>query len=265
MKAAPYRVCFIDSGIGGLSIYEAFRTLAPYVDTIYCADYSFFPYGTKTEEALLDRMLALVDKLSALHPFDLLVIPCNTASTLILDVLRQKVSFPVVGTVPAIKTAGQASHSKVIGILATKGTVSRAYTKKLEDEFASDCTVVRCGSSRLVELAEDKFQGIPISISEVKKEVHPLLSDKNLDTVVLACTHFSFIKEELGSCLDRLVQWVDSTVAVANRALSLLPKDVSSTNKIGASIFISTSTSIPRKLERILREKYAFEVEKIDF
>ena len=116
-------------------------------------------------------MIELVEKLSARYQFDLLVIPCNTASTLILDVLRKKVSFPIVGTVPAIKTASQISQSKVIGILATMATISRAYTRKLEEQFAFECTIIRCGSSRLVEIAEEKFQGKNISLIEIRKEI----------------------------------------------------------------------------------------------
>ena len=122
------RVCFIDSGIGGLSIYQAFRRMEPTLDTLYCADYSFFPYGTKSDAALLERMVALVEALSRLYKFELLVIPCNTASTLILDQLRMKVPFPIVGTVPAIKTACQVSRSKVIGVLATQATI-KIYAK----------------------------------------------------------------------------------------------------------------------------------------
>ena len=256
-----YTVCFIDSGVGGLSIYTAFRALAPAVDTIYCADYAFFPYGNKTEAVLLDRMVALVDYLFQLYAFDLLVIPCNTASTLILDVLRQKVKFPIVGTVPAIKTASQISVTKVIGVLATNATVSRAYTQKLEAQFASACTVVRCGSARLVEMAEEKLQGIPPALGELQTEIHPLLQAPNLDTVVLACTHFSFLQLELQDCFSRPIQWVDSVSAVANRTLSLLPPDLAIQGERGASTFLSTSNSLSSNLELVLRNTFGFLVE----
>lgn len=266
MNPSPrYRVCFIDSGIGGLSIYSAFRNLAPAIDTVYCADYAFFPYGLKTEAALLQRMIALVEMLSKRYTFDLLVIPCNTASTLLLDVLRKSVSCPIVGTVPAIKTAAQVSQTHVIGVLATKATVSRAYTQKLEEQFASACTVIRCGSSRLVEIAEEKLQGICPSLREIQAEVRVLWEEKKLDTVVLACTHFSFLQEELQAAFDRPIQWVDSVSAVAKRAIFLVPSTILLQGEAGASVFLSTSSALSKEMEQVLQEKFSFSVEKMDF
>lgn len=266
MNTSPrYRVCFIDSGIGGLSIYSAFRSQAPAVDTLYCADYAFFPYGLKTEKALLQRMIALVEMLSQRYTFNLLVIPCNTASTLLLDVLRKSVSFPIVGTVPAIKTASQVSQTHVIGVLATKATVSRSYTQKLEEQFASTCTVIRCGSSRLVEIAEEKLQGIFPSALEIQAEVKVLQKEKKLDTVVLACTHFSFLQAELQAAFDRPIQWVDSVSAVAKRAISLLPLSALQQATPGSTVFLSTSSLLSRELEQVLREKFSFSIEKMDF
>jgi len=257
-SAKPYTVCMIDSGIGGLSILESFVALSPSVSIIYCADYGFFPYGEKSSEDLLQRILYLVEHLRATYEFDLLVFPCNTASTLILDLLRKKYTFPIVGTVPAIKPASETSQTKIIGVLATRATVDRAYITDLETLFAQGCTVVRCGSARLVEVAEEKFIGHGfVDRAEIEKEISTLLKTPGLDTVVLACTHFCFLREELQACFGKGVQLVDSSEAVARRIASLLPEAARHGISTGEHTFFSTE-EISTKLQVALLKRYGF-------
>lgn len=154
---------------------------------------------------------------------DIVVVACNTASTLILPRIRSHFSNPVVGVVPAIKPAAQLTESKVIGLLATPGTVARDYTTQLIREFAADCQIVPVGSSELVHLAEQKLRGQNIDLDHLKTIVAPLFEEPELDTIVLACTHFPLLSQELHAVASRQVHWVDSGNAIARRVKSLLP------------------------------------------
>lgn len=218
-------VLVFDSGVGGLSIVAEIRRALPALKISYASDNGFFPYGTKSEVELVARveqvLLALVEKC---HP-TLVVVACNTASTVALPSIRERFAIPIVGVVPAIKPAAQLSTSKVIGLLATPGTVSRPYTHQLILDFAADCHVLPLGSSRLVELAEDKLRGRPIEPATVEEALRPLVESEyfpQLDTLVLACTHFPLIRDELASVLNKDVSWVDSGEAIARRVRDLL-------------------------------------------
>lgn len=159
---------------------------------------------------------------------DLVVIACNTASTTALPHIRAALNIPVVGVVPAIKPAAAMSRTKVIGVLGTPGTVRRQYVDTLIEEFASDCHVILQGSVNLVDQAEAKLAGQAVNMNTIKGELGAMFSGRagmDLDAVVLACTHFPLLKDELKACVRQSVFWVDSGEAVARRVKSLL-KDV---------------------------------------
>jgi len=217
------KILIFDSGVGGLSILTELRSMLPGCQFIFACDNKAFPYGTKDESTLLKRvdlvLKALIEKLDP----DIVVVACNTASTLVLPQIRSHFDKPVVGVVPAIKPAAQLSNSKVIGLLATPGTVARYYTKQLINNFAQDCEVISIGSSKLVHIAEQKLCGVKIDIEELRNILKPFQQHPELDTIVLACTHFPLLKSELSNALKKSVNWVDSGEAIARRVESLLP------------------------------------------
>src|SRR5512147_1928261 len=191
---------FFDSGVGGLSVLGPARQLLPTAPIVYAADSAGFPYGKRTEAELATRVPALLGRLVERFRPRLAVIACNTASTIALDHARAALDIPVVGTVPAIKPAAELSKSRVIGVLGTEATVRQPYVDDLAARFAADCTVIRHGSPELVELAEDKLAGDEISIEAVKAAARPMFDAANgdrIDTVVLACTHFPLLEDEL--------------------------------------------------------------------
>jgi len=155
------RALVFDSGVGGLTIADEIRRAAPDWIVDYAADSGFFPYGVKTDEELRARLPGLCAALVNIAKPDVLVVACNTASTLSLADVRAKVKIPVVGTVPAIKPAAEQTKTGVIGILATPGTVRRAYLDDLERQFAADRHVIRRGSAGLVDMAERAVGGQP--------------------------------------------------------------------------------------------------------
>lgn len=219
--AAP--LLFFDSGVGGLSVLAPTRALLPNAPIVYAADSAGFPYGTKSEAELAARVPALLGRLVERFRPRLAVIACNTASTIALDVVRAALDIPVVGTVPAIKPAAEQSRSRVIGVLGTRATVRQPYVDDLTNRFAADCTVLRHGSADLVALAEAKLAGERVSAEAVSDAVRPLLdqpSGNRMDVLVLACTHFPLLADELRSAMPG-VEMVDGGPGIARRVAYL--------------------------------------------
>ncbi len=222
MTHQPTALIF-DSGVGGLSVYQEIRRWSPDLHFIYAFDNAFFPYGEKEEHLIVERVVKIVDLIQEKHPLDIVVIACNTASTVSLPALRERFNFPVVGVVPAIKPAAQQTHNGVIGLLATNATVNRTYTHDLIDHFAAECSVQLLGSSRLVEIAEGKLHGDAVDKEELKAILAPWTEmETPPDTIVLGCTHFPLLRDELSSVLPPNTVLVDSGDAVARRVASLL-------------------------------------------
>ncbi|PHM39513.1 glutamate racemase [Xenorhabdus mauleonii] len=222
-KTARPTILVFDSGVGGLSVYKEIRQLLPDLHYIYAFDNAAFPYGEKTAEVIIERVVQVVDGIQQKHPLAAVVIACNTASTVSLPALRERFSFPVVGVVPAIKPAAKLSCNRVVGLLATRATVNRDYTKELIARFAVDCQVHSIGSAELVELAERKLHGEDIPLQELERILKPWLRMKEPpDTVILGCTHFPLIAEELSKVLPDGTRLIDSGAAIARRTAWLI-------------------------------------------
>ena len=210
---------FFDSGVGGLSVLAPTLKLLPNAPIVYAADSAGFPYGKKSDAELASRIPALLGRLVERYHPRLAVIACNTASTIALDHVRSALDLPVVGTVPAIKPAAEMSKTRTIGVLGTEATVRQPYVDDLALKFASDCTIVRYGSPELVELAEAKLAGEEVGVDAVRAATQPLFDAEagdRIDTIVLACTHFPLLGDELRAAFPR-VQYVDGGDGIARR------------------------------------------------
>ena len=218
-------IAVFDSGVGGLSVAAEIGRLLPGAGLAYICDNGFFPYGTKDEAALVERVdRVATGAVAALEP-DALVVACNTASTVALPRLRSHLSLPVIGVVPAVKPAAALSAKRVIGLLGTPGTVRRAYTQELIDRFAADCTVLRIGSAELVQLAEAALEGEAPAPAAVERVLAPFFdrpAAEQPDIVVLACTHFPLLGAALQAAAPDGVAFIDSGRAVAERVRSVL-------------------------------------------
>jgi len=224
LKKAAHVLVF-DSGVGGLSVVAELRALMPDLYITYVADDEFRPYGDKTETQLKARLPGLLKTLVIAAKPDALVIACNTASTAALSEIRAALDIPVIGVVPAIKPAAQMSKSKTIAVLGTPGTVKRKYVGKLVSDFGNGCQVVLYGSTGLVGLAEEKLSGKHAPAEKISAEITPMFSAKrgaDIDVVVLACTHFPLLLDELKSAAPRKIRWIDSGAAIAKRTQSIL-------------------------------------------
>lgn len=216
-------VLVFDSGVGGLSVHDEVRQLLPDLHYLYAFDNEGFPYGEKSEDYIVERVVAVVDAITKRFPLALVIIACNSASTVSLPALRERFEFPVVGVVPAIKPAARLTRNGVVGLLATRGTVKRPYTHELVAQFARECKIEMLGSAELVELAEAKLHGEEVELSDVRRAVQPWLRMKEPpDTVVLGCTHFPLLRDELQMVLPEGTRLVDSGAAIARRTVWLL-------------------------------------------
>jgi len=218
-------ILVLDSGIGGLSVLRPIRALLPRAPILYVADNAGYPYGTKSPAEIEARVPALLGRLAERFDPELVVIACNTASTIALDAVRAALDLPIVGTVPAIKPAAALSKTRAIGVLGTPATVVQPYVDRLAEEFAGDCEVVRHGSAELVELAEAKLRGEETSPDDYARVLCGLLGrpgGERVDTVVLACTHFPLVEEELARAAPRPLAFVDGKEGIARRTAWLL-------------------------------------------
>jgi len=212
---------FFDSGVGGLSVLGPTRALLPNAPIVYAADSAGFPYGKRSEAELAERVPALLQRLAGRFDPRLIVIACNTASTIALDHARAALDIPIVGTVPAIKPAAEQSQSRVIGVLGTEATVRQPYVDDLAARFAADCTIVRHGSPELVELAEAKLAGGAVGADAIRAAVMPMVEvAPDMDVMVLACTHFPLLAEEIAAAFPGIAQ-VDGSAGIARRIASL--------------------------------------------
>ncbi|MEI6858783.1 MAG: glutamate racemase [Shewanella sp.] len=216
-------ILIFDSGIGGLTILSEIRQALPDERYIYLFDNARLPYGELGELELISGCVSLITGFVEKESVSMVVIACNTASTLILPSLRAVLNIPVVGVVPAIKPAAELSRKNHIGLLATPGTIRRDYTHELIDQFAGDCTVELYGSSELVLLAELKAAGNLVTQQQLASILSPIRQSE-LDTLVLGCTHFSILKQEMQEYLGDGTSLLDSGKAVAARVLNLILK-----------------------------------------
>ena len=227
--AEARRILVFDSGLGGLTVARALRRRAGGRARLdYAADFAGFPYGDWPESDLRQRLLALLGRLIERAAPDVVVIACNTASTVALEDLRRAFSVPFVGTVPAIKPAASLTNSGVIGVLATPGTVRREYTERLIHTFAWHHRVVRHGAPNLAALAERKLRGAPPEMEALRQEIAPVFVEEDgrrTDVAVLGCTHYPLLLPELEQAAPWPVRFLDPADAIARQALRVAGLD----------------------------------------
>jgi glutamate racemase len=235
-------VLFFDSGIGGLSVLAAARSLIPDLPVVYAADYAGMPYGMKSEAELATRIPILLGRLVERYQPRLVTIACNTASTIALDHVRSALNVPVVGTVPAVKPAAEISKTRVVGLLGTTATIRQPYVDRLAEQFASDVTLLRHGAPELVHAAEEKLCGQTPDPRIFYGAISGLTQQKDgdrIDVIILACTHFPLVQDELAHAFGRPVTFVDGAAGIARRIRYLLKDDLTSAPE-RSGVFVTT-------------------------
>jgi glutamate racemase len=240
-------ILVFDSGLGGLTVFREIVPLRPDAHFVYAADDAGFPYGRLSEAELSERVLSVMRALIETYRPDLVVIACNTASTLVLADLRKHFTVPFVGTVPAIKPACAASQTRLVSVLGTEATVAREYTKKLIADFGQGCDVTLVGSRRLAVLAEAQLRGEAVDDADIADEIAPCFVARDglrTDTVVMACTHYPLLSDQLTRLAPWPVTFVDPAPAIARRVMDLLGSGRPAQAR-GSSQFLFTSGQKP--------------------
>ncbi|MBB5762810.1 glutamate racemase [Methylorubrum rhodesianum] len=219
-------ILVFDSGLGGLTVLEQVRRARPDAAYVYAADDAAFPYGALSEERLVARVIAVMERLLARHAPDLVVIACNTASTLVLPALRQRFVTPFVGVVPPIKPAAALTRTRLVSLLATPGTVARSYTHDLVRSFAAHCAVTLVGSKNLAGYAEAEMAGEPVADAAILSEIEPCFVEgadgRRTDVVCLSCTHYPLLLPRFERLAPWPVTWIDPAPAIARRVIQLV-------------------------------------------
>jgi len=220
-----------DTGVGGLSVYDAVRAALPDAPVIFAADYAGLPYGTKTEGQVSARVVGLLGRMCERYQPRLACIACNTASTIALGMVREVLEIPIVGTVPAIKPAAMDGDASVIGLLGTQATIRQRYVDDLERDFAQGKTLLRHAAPDLVGEAEAKLRGRPVNRAVLKAALEGLEEQEKslwLDAIVLGCTHFPLLQDDLMDVAVFDMGWspdlrfVDGAKGIARRIADLL-------------------------------------------
>jgi glutamate racemase len=235
-------ILMFDSGLGGLTVFREVKAARPDAHFIYVADDAFFPYGAHGEAELVGRVVPLMGTLIDAHQPALVVIACNTASTLVLPHLRERYDVPFVGTVPAIKPACAASQTGRVSVLGTEGTVAREYTRALIRDFGNGADVTLVGSAKLAAIAEAELRGNIASDAAIAQEIAPCFVDQDgrrTDTVVLACTHFPLLLSRLERLAPWPVSFIDPAPAIARRVVELIGPPAASATTSAEIMFTS--------------------------
>lgn len=197
----------------------------PDAPIVYAADLAGLPYGTKSEAEIAARVAGLLGRMTERFKPRLACIACNTASTIALGMVREVLDIPIVGTVPAIKPAAAMTKTGTIGLLGTEATIRQPYVDRLEADHAAGKTLLRHAAPELVAAAEAKLRGERVSVDDVAKAARGLVMQPggpDLDTVVLACTHFPLLLPELRAAFGEEVQFIDGAAGIARRVAYLV-------------------------------------------
>jgi glutamate racemase len=225
MGMAEPCILVFDSGVGGLTVHAEIGKLLPAARFIYVADDAAFPYGDLSAKDCAARVVYVVGRAIDRFRPGIVVIACNTASTVAMPALRAAFPLPFVGTVPAVKPAAELSRTRTISILGTPGTVSREYTHDLIIQHAADCRVTLVGAPKLARLAEAHLRGEAVADRDVLAEILPCFREKEglrTDAVALACTHYPLLVDTYRRVAPWEVHWIDPAPAIARRAKALL-------------------------------------------
>ena len=202
-----------DSGLGGLSVWREVVKLLPNEPVIYLADSANCPYGPRPEEKIQQLCDRNVDLLLS-KGCKLIVVACNTATSAAIAHLREKYKVPFIGMEPAVKPAALHTKTNNIGILATQGTLNGKLFNETKNRFAESVNAHLQVGHELVEIVEKGLYESPEAEEVLRKYIEPML-DKNVDHIVLGCTHYPFLSKLISKIAGDKVTIIDPAPAVA--------------------------------------------------
>jgi len=248
-----------DSGVGGLSVLKEVKKLLSKENYIFLADQKHVPYGGKTKnelEKLTDKILSFFVSKNV----KAVIIACNIATVYTIDHLRKKYSFPIIGTVPAIKTIADITKTKKVAVFSTPATAKSIYLSSLIKKFAKDTIIYKIGGSKLEDLVELGDLKNP-EIEKVLKECLTPLRKKNVDAIALGCTHYPFLRDKIAEIMGKDVKIVDSGGAVARRTKEVLKNEKLSGNIRSKDSFYTTGDK--KKFKKALKNLLDLDTDRV--
>lgn len=250
-----------DSGIGGISIWKEINQLLPHESTIYLADSKNAPYGQKSKQDIIALCVKNTELLIN-EGCKLIVVACNTATTNAITYLRANYSIPFIGIEPAIKPAALNSQTKSIGVLATKGTLSSDLFHNTSELYTENIAITEQIGKGLVELIESG----KIDSEEMKHllqgYLQPMVAN-NIDYLVLGCTHYPFLTNQLKQLLPKHISIIDSGKAVATQVKTVLEKNNLNANISNTSKHIFYTNTDNSVISKFLDQSYL--INTLDF
>ena len=247
-----------DSGIGGTSILKEIVKLLPQENIIYLADSANAPYGEKPKEEIVTLCKKNVDWLLSKN-CKLIVIACNTATTNAIELLRNTYKIPFIGIEPAIKPAALKSKTHVIGVLATKGTLTSQLFARSTEQYTDTTKIVEVVGKGLVEYIEEGDFNSPELKKLLKGFIIPLIK-QNIDYLVLGCSHYPYLIDLLKELLPANIKIIDSGEAVAKQTKQVLTENklLNKNNQSKKLQFFTNSH--PKVLENISKKHFNSEI-----
>lgn len=234
-------ILFFDSGIGGVPYLSHLRKEIKGEKFIYIADSKNFPYGNKNSDDLVEIITTLMKSLVKKFNPKIIIVACNTASVTALSSIRGILNIPIVGVVPAVKTAAE-SKSQKIGILATNRTVQGEYLESLINDFSMGKEVIGLGASGIVNFVENNYfnSSWEDSVKFIKESVTEFNS-KKVDSIVLGCTHFIHVEREIREAFNNRVEIIDSREGVTRQILRVLKDNIDESSKPYVDFYLTES------------------------
>ncbi|CAL4325911.1 glutamate racemase [Buchnera aphidicola] len=247
----------IDSGIGGLSVLNNIKKELPNIHYIYMLDNEAFPYGKKRDNFIIKRMIKIINIIKKNYPIKIVILGCNTASTISLSILRKFFNIPIIGVLPTLNTAIKTTKNKIIGLIATEGTINSTYIKKMIYQSSFRYNIKIIATNELAKIAEKKIRKLSISNAKLKKIFNPwILLPIPPDTIILGCTHFSFLKIEIKKNFYNQINFIDPGEIITNEL-----KKTFCSEKIKKNILLCSKYN--KKIKQLLFFLKKYEFKKI--
>lgn len=254
-----------DSGIGGISILENIKKNLPNINYIYLLDNEGFPYGEKKESFIIERSIKIINTIKTIYPIKLVVVACNTASTISLSILKKTFNIPIIGVLPSLDKAIKITKNNKIGFIATKATIQSIYIKKIIHKHIHRKNIQIIATNKLAKIAEKKIRKLSISNLELKKIFNSWITlSVQPDTIYLGCTHFLFLKNEIQNIFYKPINFLDTHESVTEIVKQYFIKNKTKQN-IKENIFLYSQYN--KELNNLLwvLKKYKFNrIEKIN-
>lgn len=252
-------ILLFDSGVGGLSIYHEIKKKLPNFNYIYAFDNLIFPYGNKKKKFIIERTFYFINEIQKKYKVILAIIACNTASILSLSILKKNFHFPIIGVFPEIKIATKKTKNGIIGILATKITINEFFTKKKIEKLKKKYKIITLHSTKLVELAENKFIKKKIQENEIKNILKSYINiKKQPDTILLGCTHFNFIEKEIKRLFNKKIKIIKSGITTIKKAIFLIKKNKESFIKKNNIIYCSKINKKSKNIKKLKKKDFQY-------